>query len=369
MRSHGYCFTALLIAFNLEHAAGFSRCFAPLQQFKRIRSLSRTTCDLQGPQPGQQASLPPIPFRASAKQALTLLPLGCYILPMLAGAESGQEASLTLAASTSAQALVGGMVSGAIAGAAVDIVLYPIDTIKTRLQTRNSVSLDPKLLPKLYSGLLGSLAGHVPSSALFFAVYETSKVFLLEPIFGAGAALSQLLASGAGNLAASTIRVPTEVVKTRLQSGEEDTLKECILNIVKQDGISGFFRGYPAFLLRDLPFDAIEFVTYEQLKIFLVALTHTPLSDVETALIGALAGGFTGAVTTPVDTIRARLMNEAGKSEKSYGDVWMTGMSMVQEEGVRSLFAGLVPRVLWLSLGGTVFFSTLEQAKTLFLSS
>jgi len=192
---------------------------------------------------------------------------------------------------------------------------------------------------------------------------------MLEPVFGAGAALSQLLASAAGNLAASTIRVPTEVVKTRLQSGEESSLKDCTVNILEQDGPSGFFRGYPAFLLRDLPFDAIEFVTYEQLKILILALTHAPLSDIETAAIGALAGGFTGAVTTPVDTIRARLMNEAGESEKSYGDVFTTGRRMVEDEGVQSLFAGLVPRVLWLSLGGTVFFSTLEQAKTFFLSS
>jgi solute carrier family 25 S-adenosylmethionine transporter 26 len=34
-----------------------------------------------------------------------------------------------------------------------------------------------------------------------------------------------------------------------------------------QDGPQGFFRGYLAFLARDLPFDAIEFVSYEQLRI------------------------------------------------------------------------------------------------------
>ena len=31
---------------------------------------------------------------------------------------------------------------------------------------------------RFYAGLGASLAGHVPSSALFFAVYETSKVSL-----------------------------------------------------------------------------------------------------------------------------------------------------------------------------------------------
>jgi hypothetical protein len=37
------------------------------------------------------------------------------------------------------RALLGGMLSGATAGAAVDFALYPIDTIKTRLQVMNII--------------------------------------------------------------------------------------------------------------------------------------------------------------------------------------------------------------------------------------
>jgi solute carrier family 25 (mitochondrial S-adenosylmethionine transporter), member 26 len=36
--------------------------------------------------------------------------------------------------------------------------------------------------------------------------------------------------------------------------------------IVAREGLKGMYAGYGSFLLRDLPFDAIEFVTYEQLK-------------------------------------------------------------------------------------------------------
>jgi solute carrier family 25 S-adenosylmethionine transporter 26 len=35
---------------------------------------------------------------------------------------------------------------------------------------------------------------------------------------------------------------------------------------VAKEGTRGLFAGYGSFLLRDLPFDAIEFVAYEQLK-------------------------------------------------------------------------------------------------------
>lgn len=131
-------------------------------------------------------------------------------MPLAAVAAGGSDAQAVL---------VQGMVAGAVAGAAVDLVLYPIDTIKTRLQTDSMKELNIEALPALYSGLVGSLAGHVPSSALFFAIYQTSKVYWLEPSFGQGAVAAQLLASALGNLGASTIRVPTEVVKTRLQVG------------------------------------------------------------------------------------------------------------------------------------------------------
>jgi solute carrier family 25 S-adenosylmethionine transporter 26 len=34
--------------------------------------------------------------------------------------------------------------------------------------------------------------------------------------------------------------------------------------IVAREGLTGLYAGYGAFMLRDLPFDAIEFVAYEQ---------------------------------------------------------------------------------------------------------
>jgi len=286
------------------------------------------------------------------------------------GGLGGLQLADAAGASLPVEALVGGMLAGAVAGAAVDIVLYPIDTVKTRLQTVGSIDLKPSEVGQLYSGLLGGLVGHVPSSALFFAVYETSRVLYLEPVFGLGSASSQLIASALGNVAASTIRVPTEVVKTRLQSGAESDLSSAVSNILNRDGPLGLFRGYAAFLLRDLPFDAIEFVAYEQLKIAYAAslgLGVGSLGGPQTALIGAVAGGITGALTTPLDTVRARQMNEAGEGDKGYGGILESMARIVEEGGWQGLFAGVKPRVLWLSLGGTVFFSSLEAAKSAFM--
>jgi hypothetical protein len=42
--------------------------------------------------------------------------------------------------------------------------------------------------------------------------------------------------------------------------------------ILAKEGVRGLYAGYGAFLLRDLPFDAIEFVAYEQVRLRLVSL-------------------------------------------------------------------------------------------------
>lgn len=54
------------------------------------------------------------------------------------------------------------------------------------------------------------------------------------------------------------------------------------------------YAGYGAFMMRDLPFDAIEFVAYEQLrKAAAKALKRDP-NPAEVSIVGALAGGITG---------------------------------------------------------------------------
>ncbi|EXB24795.1 hypothetical protein L484_005174 [Morus notabilis] len=98
-----------------------------------------------------------------------------------------------------------GMIAGGTAGVVVETALYPIDTIKTRLQAELNTSpssllittvLDPLLpwpcklfaahgggkivLKGLYSGLAGNLAGVLPASAVFVGVYEPTKQKLLR---------------------------------------------------------------------------------------------------------------------------------------------------------------------------------------------
>jgi len=53
--------------------------------------------------------------------------------------------------------------------------------------------------------------------------------------------------------------VPFEVVKQRLQAGVDPSSARAISSIMQAEGWKGFYKGWGALALRDLPFDIIEF--------------------------------------------------------------------------------------------------------------
>ncbi|KAI4325877.1 hypothetical protein MLD38_031241 [Melastoma candidum] len=257
------------------------------------------------------------------------------------------------------QTLFDGVIAGGAAGVVVETALYPIDTIKTRLQAAHGgVKIN---LKGLYSGLAGNIAGVLPASAIFVGVYEPTKQKLLKMFPENLSAVAHLTAGALGGLAASLVRVPTEVVKQRMQTGQFRSAPDAVRLIVAKEGFKGLYAGYGSFLLRDLPFDAIQFCIYEQLRIGYKIAARRELNDPENAVIGAFAGALTGAITTPLDVIKTRLMVQG--SANQYQGVFDCVQTIVREEGPSALLKGIGPRVMWIGIGGSIFFGVLESTK------
>jgi solute carrier family 25 S-adenosylmethionine transporter 26 len=268
---------------------------------------------------------------------------------------------------------LGNLLAGGTAGCAVEAALYPIDTVKTRLQAAVGGGGMRALMQSgggrgLYAGVWGNLAGVLPSSALFMAVYEPVKqaVYARRDLTRDEAEFwGPVVAGMAAGLAASLTRVPTEVVKQRLQTGEFRGALGAVRHIVAREGVRrGLYAGYGAFLLRDLPFDAIEFVAYERLKLAAAAALGREPNAAEVSAIGAAAGGLTGVVTTPLDVLKTRLMTQGASG--AYKGVFDAAVGIVRTEGWGAMMAGWQPRLIWISLGGCVFFPCLEAAKRAF---
>ncbi|XP_059642356.1 S-adenosylmethionine carrier 1, chloroplastic/mitochondrial isoform X2 [Cornus florida] len=219
------------------------------------------------------------------------------------------------------------------------------------------------VLKGLYSGLAGNLAGVLPASAMFVGVYEPTKQKLLRIFPENLSAVAHLTAGAIGGLAASLIRVPTEVVKQRMQTRQFASAPDAVRLIVSREGFKGLYAGYGSFLLRDLPFDAIQFCLYEQLRIGYKLAAKRDLNDPENAIIGAFAGALTGAITTPLDVIKTRLMVQG--SGNQYKGIFDCVQTIIREEGPPALLKGIGPRVLWIGIGGSIFFGVLESTKRL----
>ncbi|KAL6269367.1 hypothetical protein ACE6H2_026278 [Prunus campanulata] len=255
-----------------------------------------------------------------------------------------------------------GVIAGGAAGVFVEAALYPIDTIKTRLQACEVAHAGGKIMLKgLYSGLAGNLAGVLPASAIFVGVYEPTKQKLLKALPENLSALAHLTAGAIAGAASSVVRVPTEVVKQRMQTAQFSSAPDAVRLILAKEGFKGLYAGYGSFLLRDLPFDAVQFCIYEQLRIGFKLAARRDLNDPEVALIGAFAGAVTGAITTPLDVIKTRLMVQG--SENQYRGIYDCVRTVMREEGSPALWKGIGPRVLWIGIGGSIFFGVLERTK------
>lgn len=84
-------------------------------------------------------------------------------------ASGSSTASITVTSTSFWTALV----AGGMAGTSVDVALFPIDTLKTRLQSPQGF-LKAGGFHGIYNGLGAAAAGSAPGAALFFSTYEVS---------------------------------------------------------------------------------------------------------------------------------------------------------------------------------------------------
>ncbi|BFZ54376.1 S-adenosylmethionine transporter [Savitreella phatthalungensis] len=263
------------------------------------------------------------------------------------------------------------LISGAFAGLAVDLSLFPLDTIKTRLQASGGFARNGGF-KGIYAGMGSIAAGSAPGAAIFFLSYETIRRQLNADGQVQHPTLLAVTSSSIAESLACIVRVPTEVVKQRTQASVSGTHSSfgTLRAILASDGLHGLYRGFLATLAREIPFVCIQFPLWEYFKVLAVRerLGSTPhelaVGDArsqdspqyranagEAAICGAAAGSIAAALTTPLDVIKTRMMLSSGERRS-----WLlTASTIAKQEGIKSFFRGIVPRVFWISIGGFIF--------------
>ncbi|KAI9476214.1 MAG: putative mitochondrial carrier protein [Benjaminiella poitrasii] len=310
-------------------------------------------------------------------------------------------------------------VAGGIGGSTADFIMHSVDTVKTRLQGQphnrahkyTSMVQAYKLIGKqegimrgLYAGVTPAMIGSIPGTTLYFAIYELTKRTLNN--LSVPEVASHLTAGSLGDLAASFIYVPSEVLKTRLQLQGRYNNPHFISGynykntwhatkmIVKYDGFGALFHGFRATILRDVPYSAIQFACYEQFKKFAQRNFIQPGEQLPISIdmvTGSLAGGIAGAITTPLDVMKTLLQTQQSSNSKKkpvvspsttttltttapnttpklieppvkhYSGIIDGMIYNYKSQGLSGLFRGIGPRVFWTSLQSSIMFVVYEQ--------
>lgn len=257
------------------------------------------------------------------------------------------------------------LISAAVARSVSIFGMYPIDTIKTRMQMEQP---NPLRLQGMYKGVGGSLLGQVPYGVLTFGSYEMYKKALLERFPRVKPAFIYALSAILGDLTGSGWLCPSEVVKQQMQAGMYSSTGEAVRNIWKNKGIGGLYQGYLGGVARDVPFRVAQLTSYEVTKNIYLRFKQkrvggnkpVELSAVDAAVCGAIAGTFSAAVTTPLDRIKTLLMTDRGEFG---GTVASCATKIWQDEGIRGFTVGLVPRVVYIAPSVVIFFVVYEKTQ------
>lgn len=304
------------------------------------------------------------------------------------------------------------LVAGGVAGTTVDLSLFPLDTLKTRMQASEGFFASGGF-KGIYRGVGSAVVGSAPGAAFFFCTYEGVKDMLARrrreresnirilqqtgststtgsslPAGWSTEALEHMTAASLGEVAACAVRVPTEVVKQRAQAGVHSSSLLALTSILSQRaeiGLSGvwreLYRGWGITVMREVPFTVIQFPLWEALKSWsrqrkmldyqasLSSPTSAPgaspslspptidVSAAESALYGSASGAVAAGITTPLDVLKTRVM-----LSKERQSVLTVLRDIYSTHGVRPFFAGIGPRIMWISAGGAIFLGSYQWA-------
>ncbi|ELW69185.1 Mitochondrial brown fat uncoupling protein 1 [Tupaia chinensis] len=275
------------------------------------------------------------------------------------------------------------ILSAGVAACLADVITFPLDTAKVRLQIQGECQTSSAIRykgvlgtistlarsegpVKLYSGLPAGLQRQISFASLRIGLYDTVQEFFAT---GKESSLGSKISAGltTGGVAVF-IGQPTEVVKVRLQAQSHlHGLKPRYTGtynayriIVTTEGLLGLWKGTTPNLMRNVIINCTELVTYDLMKTALVR-NKILADDVPCHLLSALIAGFcTTILSSPVDVVKTRFVNSP---PGQYTNVRDCAMTMFTKEGPTAFFKGLVPSFLRLASWNVIMFVCFEQLK------
>lgn len=315
------------------------------------------------------------------------------------------------------------IVSGSVSSVVSAVVSQPFEVAKVKQQTRSypfagyqlasgfHQQSSPGAISTLrhlirtegirgaYAGMAPTIIMSIPNYVLYLTAYDdivarlrsSSNVTALASHKRLEVSFSEtsipLIGGGLARLLATTAVAPLEMLRTRHASrgtyssssnsaaggtGKQSIVSE-VSKIVRQEGISGLYRGILPSLGRDVPFAAIYMLFLERFReasrpILFSSSSRSPGQQVAFEFINAAAAGMVAAsCTAPLDVIKTRAMTATTSSRHNNIKPAMTTLEVVQsivhQEGLSGLWRGNQARMMKVAPQYAIMISLYEVGK------
>uniref|UniRef100_A0A0N4ZD20 Calcium-binding mitochondrial carrier protein SCaMC-3 n=1 Tax=Parastrongyloides trichosuri TaxID=131310 RepID=A0A0N4ZD20_PARTI len=176
--------------------------------------------------------------------------------------------------------------AGSTAGAVSQTLIYPMEVLKTRLALRRTGQLDKGLIDfsikmyknegfrAFYKGYVPNLLGIIPYAGIDLAIYETLKRFYLKrfPETKEPGVFALLACGTCSSTCGQLASYPLALVRTRLQARKvtdidhPSTMSGQFRHILRNEGITGLYRGITPNFMKVIPAVSISYVVYENVR-------------------------------------------------------------------------------------------------------
>ncbi|KAJ1384278.1 Mitochondrial carrier protein [Sesbania bispinosa] len=231
-----------------------------------------------------------------------------------------------------------------------------------------------------WKGNLVTIAHRLPYSAVSFYTYERYKN-LLHSLLGENSKgntsadlFVHFVGGGLSGITAASATYPLDLVRTRLAAQRSAVyyrgISHAFNTICREEGFLGLYKGLGATLLGVGPSIAISFSVYESLRSFWKSQRPDDSTVMVSLACGSLSGIASSSATFPLDLVRRRMQLEgAGGRARVYNtSLFGTFRRIIQNEGVRGLYRGILPEYYKVVPGVGIVFMTYETLKMLLSS-
>lgn len=283
------------------------------------------------------------------------------------------------------------LAAGGTAGGISKTVVAPIERVKLILQTQDASSQITKetrykgifdtfrRLPaeqgisSLWRGNLANVVRYFPTQALNFAFKDKYKRIFVrhDPRTDFWKFFAGNLASGGAAGATSLLFVyPLDFARTRLAADvgkggarQFTGLSQCISSVYRTSGLRGLYGGFGVSIGGIIVYRAAFFGGFDTAKSMLLKDPKNP-PILQSWLIAQCVTTSAGILSYPFDTVRRRIMMQAGRADKLYSGTLDCWAKILRNEGPRAFFKGALSNALRGS-GGAIVLVLYDQFQKL----